>query len=207
LKYLFLDTASSHRVLALIDNNKIVYYLDENNGTDLSIKMVKIIEDAFKCVDFTINDIDKIFIGTGPGSFTGTRIGITIAKVLAWSLKIDIIPVSTLEMFASTNNISEYSVPYIDARRDYFYTGIYDNNLNAVVTDTYISKSNLEEILKKYNDKTFISYTSEFEYTIIPKPNILNIIKKHINDIPVNPHSIIPNYIKKTEAEEKLENK
>ena len=207
MKYLFLDTASSHRVLALIDNNKIVYYLDENNGTDLSIKMVKIIEDAFKFVDFTINDIDKIFIGTGPGSFTGTRIGITIAKVLAWSLKIDIIPVSTLEMFASTNNISEYSVPYIDARRDYFYTGIYDNNLNAVVTDTYISKSNLEEILKKYNDKTFISYTSEFEDTMIPKPNILNIIKKHINDTPVNPHSIIPNYIKKTEAEEKLENK
>lgn len=207
MKYLFLDTASSHRVLALIDNNKIVYYLDENNGTDLSIKMVKIIEDAFKCVDFTINDIDKIFIGTGPGSFTGTRIGITIAKVLAWSLKIDIIPVSTLEMFASTNNISEYSVPYIDARRDYFYTGIYDNNLNAVVTDTYISKSNLEVILKKYNDKTFISYTSEFEDTMIPKPNILNIIKKHINDTPVNPHSIIPNYIKKTEAEEKLENK
>ena len=144
MKYLFLDTASSHRVLALVDNEKIVYYLDENNGTDLSIKMVKIIEDAFKTVDFTIHDINKIFIGTGPGSFTGTRIGITIAKVLAWSLKIDIIPVSTLEMFASTNTSLEYNVPYIDARRDYFYVGIYDKKLNVVVPDTYISKSNLE---------------------------------------------------------------
>ena len=43
--------------------------------------------------------------------------------------------------------------------------------------------------------------------TIIPKPNILDIVNKHVNDTPVNPHSIIPNYIKKTEAEEKLENK
>ena len=207
MKYLFLDTASSDRVLALIDNGKIVYYLDESNGNDLSIKMVKLIEDAFKTVNFNIRDINKIFIGTGPGSFTGTRIGITIAKVLAWSLKIDIIPISTLEMFASTNTTSEYSVPYIDARRDCFYAGVYDKNLNVIIPDAYISKSNLEELLKKYNNKVFISYTNEFEDSVIPKPNVLDIINKHINDTPVNPHSIIPNYIKKTEAEEKLENK
>lgn len=207
MKYLFLDTASSHRILALVDNDKIVYYLDEENGTDLSIKMVQIIEDAFKNVNFTINDIDKIFIGTGPGSFTGIRIGITIAKVLAWSLKIDIIPISTLEMFASTNTKKRYNVSYIDARRDYFYAGIYDNNLNEILLDAYISKSNLVEILNKYDDKAFISYTNVFDDTTIPKPNILNIIKKHINDISVNPHSIVPNYIKKTEAEEKLDNK
>lgn len=207
VKYMLIDTSSSHRFFSLIDNDKVVYYVDEENGNDLSVKLLTIIDEAFKNVDFELKDINKIFVGTGPGSFTGIRIGITVAKVIAWSLKIDIIPFSTLEMIASTNQSSEYIIPYIDARRDYLFAAIYDKNLNAIFKDSYIHQEELNKITSKYERKTFISYDEIISSTIIPQPDILKIVHKHMNDTPVNPHTVTPNYIKKTEAEEKLEAK
>lgn len=207
MKYMFIDTSSSRLFFSLIDNDKIVYSIDKENGNDLSVKLLTIIDEAFKHVDFELGDINKIFVGTGPGSFTGIRIGITVAKVMAWSLKIDIVPFSTLEMLSSTNTSSDYIIPYIDARRNYLFAAVYDKNLNVVLKDSYISKEELDKFVSKLEEKTFVSYDTIFESSIKPQPEILKIIQKHINDVPVNPHSIVPNYIKKTEAEEKLEAK
>jgi len=75
--------------------------------------------------DIAKDEITKIIVVNGPGSFTGIRIGVTIAKVYAWTLKIDITTITSLEAMAlSSKSNTTYKVPMIDARRGYVFAGI-----------------------------------------------------------------------------------
>lgn len=188
MKYLFIDTCSNCLIISTIINDKIDYFFIDKNNNDTSSKVMKVLKDA---VD-DINTVDKIFVVNGPGSFTGIRVGVTIAKTIGFCLNIPIINLSELELLASTNTNTKYNVSLIDARRGYVYAGIYDNNLNVYLKDQYILASDI-----KYPD----NYTIIDNYDNI---DLLKIIKKHEFDNPINPHDLKPNYLKKTEAEEKL---
>ena len=188
MRYLFIDTCSNCLIISTIINDKIDYFFIDKNNNDTSSKVMKVLKDA---VD-DINTVDKIFVVNGPGSFTGIRVGVTIAKTIGFCLNIPIISLSELELLASTNTDTKYNVSLIDARRGYVYAGIYDNNLNVYLKDQYILSSN-------------INYPEN--YTIIDNYDnidLIKIIKKHEFDNPINPHDLKPNYLKKTEAEEKL---
>ena len=195
MKYLFINSATANLVVAIINNGKIVYIYDNNDGNDTSSKMMPVLDEAFKKSELKPKDIDKIFVVTGPGSFTGIRVGLTVAKVMAYSLNIPIIPISSLEVMVSGNG----GTALINARRGYVFAGSYDSNLNSLYHDSYVLMN--DHLLKPY-----VSYDSfDFE-TIKPNIDILKVVKKHENDKDVNPHLIKPNYLKLTEAEEKLNN-
>ena len=163
-----------------------------------------IIDKLFKQAKVNPREIDKIFVATGPGSFTGIRIGVTIAKIYAWTFNIKIIPVSSLEVLATTKFHGYVIVPTIDARRGYVYAGIYDKHLNVKNNDCYIK---LEKIIPD-NKKCIICSYDNFDglKTIKPNIQIAKIIKKHEKDSPIDPHMVNPTYLKLTEAEEKLQN-
>lgn len=202
MRNLFLDTSSSHVIIAIIDGDKILYLYNEEILDDMSSKIMPLIDEGFNKVNFSINDIDRIFVANGPGSFTGIRIGVTIAKTIAWALKKDIISISTLELYASTDINTEYVVPMIDARRGYVYTGVYDNNLNVIIKDQY---TNHDDFTLKLDSKyTIVSYDKILSDNI-PIPNLVKLLNKHNNDIPMIAHNVNPNYLKRTEAEEQLE--
>ncbi|MCM1053845.1 MAG: tRNA (adenosine(37)-N6)-threonylcarbamoyltransferase complex dimerization subunit type 1 TsaB [Ruminococcus sp.] len=202
MKKLFLDTSSSHVVIAILEDDDILYLYNEEILDDMSSKIMTIISEGFKTLDFSIKDIDSIYVANGPGSFTGIRIGVTIAKTIAWALKKDIISISTLELYASTDVDTKYIVPMIDARRGYVYTGIYDNNLDMIVQDQYVK---YDEFMKKLDsDYTVVSYDEQLANDI-PLPNIIKLLNKHKNDNSMVAHNVNPNYLKRTEAEEQLE--
>ena len=172
--------------------------------TDISVSIFSILDTMFKELNIMPKDIKKIFIANGPGSFTGTRIGVTIAKVYGYSLNVDLIPVSTLELLAGDVN-KDYIVPVIDARRGFVYAGIYDKDLNKIADDRYISLDKLKEELEG-KDYVLVS-CDDIAGSIKPKIDLIKVINKHEKDIPVNAHGLNPNYLKKTEAEEKLSDK
>lgn len=208
MRYLFVNTAVSVSSVALIEDRKVVSIAEEKNSNDLSSKIFFMIDKVFQDGKCKPQDLNKIFVVTGPGSFTGIRIGLAIAKTMAWTLKIDLIPISTLEMLATSEKESTMIVSLIDARRNYVYAGVYDHNLSPVIDEQYIL---LDDLLEKISSiKTvFVSY-DHFENLDIKTPTIdyLKIISKHENDIVVNCHSVNPVYLKLTEAEEKrIENK
>lgn len=193
MTYLFIDTCSNYLIISIIKNMEMIYYFNEKNDINLSSKIMPIIDESFRTTNLTINDIDKVFVVNGPGSFTGIRVGVTIAKVIGSSLNIPLIKLSELELMATTKTESNYNIPVIDARRGYVYTGMYDKDLN------------------KCRDESHMLYTDielPSSYTIIDDNNVnfdlIKIIKKHELDEPINPHALIPNYLKKTEAEENL---
>ena len=72
------------------------------------------------------SELSKIVVAKGPGSYTGVRIGVTIAKTLAWTLSIPISAVSSLETLAANGQYFDgYISPLFDARRGQVYTGLY----------------------------------------------------------------------------------
>ena len=200
MKILFLDTSSFFVTISIINNNEVVYNFQEEIRDDMSSKILPIIREGFNTLDFELKDIDKIMVVNGPGSFTGVRIGVTIAKVMAYSLKKDIITISSLEYLATTECNTEYIIPMIDARRGYYFAGVYDTNLNNIYKDNYIQLADITEYLNK---GTIVSL-NDIEGSIKPKLDVLKIVNKHIGDRSHNPHMVKPNYLKKTEAEEKL---
>ena len=206
MKYLVIDTSTPVLFLSIVEEKKVLYNFCSKIGTDLSSEFMVIIKKAFKEVDLLPNDIDKVFVSYGPGSFTGIRIGLTFAKTFCFSLKKDLIPFSTLEAFAS--NCSEnYTATLIDARRGYVFAGIYNSNLENVIKDQYIKIEDFMEKTKSFENLTFCSY-DKFEgiNTVNPKIDAIKIIDKHTNDIPMNPHKLKPMYLKNTEAEDKIKN-
>lgn len=206
MKCLVIDTSTPNLFFAIVENSNIKYIYNDLIDSDLSSKFMVIVDEAFKKCNIVPNDIDKVFISCGPGSFTGIRIGMTFAKVFCFSLKKDLIPFSSLEAFASSSTLNN-CVCLMDARRGYVYRGIYDDKLNPIFDDGYVLLSDLLLEIESLNDYNIFSY-DEFNNLNIKKPSIdaIKLINRHINDIPVNPHELKPKYLKNTEAEEKLKN-
>ena len=195
---LFLDTCNKNIVIGLLEDNKLIdktVYINDNN---LSEKLLPSIKELLDKNNIRVNNLNRIYVSVGPGSFTGIRIGLTVAKVMSWSLKIDIIPISSLEAIASTDSDYNYICPMIDARRGYVYASLYDKELNNIIKDQYIKQEDFTNLLKDYKYE-IVSYESDNK----PILNIEKIVAKHVNDKSINPHKLNPIYLKLTEAEEK----
>lgn len=205
MRYLFIDTSSSFCYIALIKDNELISFFNEEIKTDMASRVLPIIDNILNGSNTNLKDLNKIFVINGPGSFTGIRVGITIAKTLAWSLNIDVIPLSSLELLATTNTNKKYVVPMIDARRGNVFGAIYDKELNVIKEDQFVNIKQL--LIDVDNDYELVSQDVKNLDTIKPNIDVIKIIKKHENDYPINPHNLNPNYLKLTEAEEsKLRN-
>ena len=195
MMYLLIDTSLKYPTVSIIEDDKVLYLFHEEINSDMSSKIMPIIDKGFKSINKKVDDIDKIFVVNGPGSFTGIRIGVTIGKTIAWALKKEIVTISSLEFMATTDAGTKYIVPIIDARRGNVFSGIYDKDLNIIKEDKLINLENLKKSID--SNYTIVSYESNNV-----KVDVLKIINKHKNDRSLNPHSVNPNYLKLTEAEE-----
>ena len=205
---LYLDTSSSFLYTAIKKDDEIIAEIKEKLDNNLSKFALSRIEGMFKIKNISYDEIDKIIVVNGPGSFTGIRIGLTIAKTLAWAKKIPIVPISSLEAMAlSADSSHNYVVPAIDARRNFLYASIYDNkNKSFIMNEKYISIDTLNVALGNlYGDVVFITNDKlDINYDIEPyDPKIDVLIDKFKDREAINPHSIDANYLKLTEAEEK----
>ncbi len=198
MKYLFINSATATLVVAIIIDDVVAYIYNKETGKDMSSTIMPVIEEAFQKTNLTPQDLDKIFVTTGPGSFTGIRVGLTVAKTMAWTLNIPIVPISSLEVIASTPN-TKNNIALIDARRGYVFAGVYDNNLNVIEEDKHILLDDIN------TDGTYVSYDNFGG--LKPQIDVLKVIKKHKQDIGENPHTVNPKYLKLTEAEENLNKK
>lgn len=199
---LFLNTSVDFLSVAIVKDDVVLdsFYTKLNN--DLSKITLSVIDDMLNRLSISKRDINRIVCVSGPGSFTGLRIGVTIAKVWAYSLNIDIVGVSSLYVLA-TGVEGDYIVPIIDARRGYVYAGIYDKNYNVVMEDCYIS---LEELSNRVSELDSFVYVSSngFNDSIEYSPNIERVFKYLNRDNVSDSFSFVPNYLKRVEAEEKL---
>lgn len=205
MRILYLDTSSSFLYSALIDNNVLLDEIKEELNQNLSTQALFKIEEMFHKNNILPNSIEKIIVVNGPGSFTGVRIGITIAKTYAWCLNIPVIAISSLEAMAvSSKSKVDFKVPIIDARRNYVYSSIFDSNYNSILKGQYIKLDALKVAVKSLGDNFVFVSSDDFEFPHEKyDPDILKIVKIFSSRECVNPHLLDANYLKLTEAEEK----
>lgn len=209
MKYFYIDTSSSYLYIGLSNDDYLIESTKKKLNTDLSKYALQEVANLFHKANIEPKEIDKIIVVSGPGSFTGIRIGMTIAKIFSWSLKKEIISITSLDAMSISTKSSKIKVPIIDARRGYVYAGIYEDD-KVILKNQYIK---LDELIKKLNllNKEYIYITNDekikLENTIKYNPDIFEIINKFKNKKAINPHLIEPTYFKLTEAEEKQGNK
>lgn len=206
MKILYIDTTTSYLYIGITRDGKLIEEEKKDYGKSLSSVALKKISEILDNNNLKPNDIDKIIVVNGPGSFTGIRVGVTIAKTYAYSLNKKITTITSLEAMAlSSKKNTDYVVPIIDARRGYVYGAILDKWANIILKPQYISlealKSAVNNLIGSYQ---YIS-NQKFDDLDIEAydPDILKIINTFENKEEVNPHAVNPIYLKLTEAEEK----
>ena len=196
---------------------------DSENGviaeTSLSVKknhsniVMPIIDNLFKISDLTINDIDKIAVAIGPGSFTGVRIALGIAKGLAMALNKPLIAINELDILEAIASGNENEIiPLIDARKE----RVYYKYQNKYVDDYLINLISNFDKNKKYvfvGDGA-INYTNILKdnlgenaivlpmYNSFPRASILSELA--INKEEANIYTLEPEYISKSRAEKNI---
>ena len=196
---LFIDTSMMNVSISIVKDDKILSIIQEEIPNEHSKYATNYVKKVIDEAGIDANDVDNILVVNGPGSFTGVRVGVTVAKMIGWALKKDIIPLSSLELLATTEIDATNHIGVIDARRGYVFAGIYDSSLNRIMEDKYMPLADLEVYL---SDGKLISY-DKLDGVTEPVIDIAKIVEKHINDKPINAHALKPNYLKLTEAEEK----
>ena len=205
MRYLYIDTSSSFLYSGIVEDNNLLTTISEQMDNDLSRITLAKISEMFESANLKPNDIDKIIVVNGPGSFTGIRVGITIAKTYAWGLNKDITTISSLEAMSTSVDTDKLKVPMIDARRNYVYAQVFDEE-KVVVKGSHIKLDELLNKIKELGKDACVITNDELEvpYEIKEyKPDILKIVEKYKDREKINPHSVNPDYLKLTEAEEK----
>ncbi|WP_339126580.1 tRNA (adenosine(37)-N6)-threonylcarbamoyltransferase complex dimerization subunit type 1 TsaB [Fusobacterium nucleatum] len=193
---------------------------DSENGviaeTSLSVKknhsniVMPIIDNLFKISDLTINDIDKIAVAIGPGSFTGVRIALGIAKSLAMALNKPLIAINELDILEAIASGNENEIiPLIDARKE----RVYYKYQNKYVDDYLINLTSNFDKNKKYifvgdgaiNYKNILKDNLGENAIILPMynsfPRASILCELAINKEEANIYTLEPEYISKSRAE------
>lgn len=204
MRYLYIDTSSSYLYTAIVENRKLLSEIKEDFGQSLSEVALPKIASMFENTNLEAKDINKIIVVDGPGSFTGIRIGITIAKVYAWSLNIPITTITSLEAMSLSSEEEKIHVPMINARRGYVYTAIYDKDYNELLKPQHIKLEELQEKLETMDEYEYISNDKFDGINNIKEynPNLEKVVNYFKDKDSVNPHAVNPEYLKLTAAEE-----
>lgn len=206
MRILYIDTSSSYLYTAIVEDNKLLGEVKEEFGQSLSEVALPKIVSVFIENNIKPEQIDKIIVVNGPGSFTGIRIGITIAKVYSWSLNIPITTITSLEAMMLSNEKNAYKVPVIDARRQYVFGAIYDSNNRQILKPQHIKIEDLKQEMASLDNYVVITNNEDLEEDFdnieAYNPNILKIVEYFKDKEPINPHAVNPDYLKLTEAEE-----
>jgi tRNA threonylcarbamoyl adenosine modification protein YeaZ len=145
MKTLFISTYNEIITIGLLFNDKLKVQKQEISSRNHSIYTVPLIDETLKEANINVHDLDEILVINGPGSFTGVRLGITVAKTLAYTLKIPIKEISSLEALSASNKENNKIVIISDSKGKYY--GIFANN--KLIEMNYLADDDFELIKNK----------------------------------------------------------
>jgi tRNA threonylcarbamoyladenosine biosynthesis protein TsaB len=215
---LSLDSSSVTASVALTDGEKVIKTEFINAGlthSETLLPMVKRVMDGYN-----FSDLDAIAVSAGPGSFTGVRIGVATVKGLAFNADIPCISVSTLEAIAY-NFTDENAVicAVMDARRMQFYNALFkveNGVVQRICDDRAISIDDLRKELIGYNnviiagDGAQLCYDNiELDNVTLAKEdvryqNVVGVAKASVGKEKISPASLMPVYLRLSQAEREL---
>jgi tRNA threonylcarbamoyladenosine biosynthesis protein TsaB len=222
MKVLSIDTSNYVLGIGLLDGETVMGEYISNIKKNHSVRVMPAIQTLMEECNIKPAELSKIVVAEGPGSYTGVRIGVTIAKTMAWSLEIPLSGVSSLEVAAASAGryFDGHVSPFFDARRGQIYTGLYKfenqllqtvkndqlvmsadwvKQLNEMDSRILFTSNDLklhEEVIKgELGDKAVFAAVTELN----PRPAELALLGRDKEGVDL--HTFVPNYIRLAEAE------
>jgi tRNA threonylcarbamoyl adenosine modification protein YeaZ len=150
--YVSLLTEKSFITSEIIENHNEKYH-----SAFLIPTIVKILKEN----NLTMQDIDVIGTNVGPGSFTGIRACVTVARVIAQQLNCLTIGVNSLEILSKINKSASKTIVILDARKNQYYTAVYENGIEIKQPEL----TNADDVLKmSLSESTIISDESTHKF-------------------------------------------
>ena len=154
---LLIDTSNQPLSVALMQNDEVLAEITTDSKQNHSVQLMPAISQLFEQSKIAKQKLDAIIVAEGPGSYTGLRIGVTVAKTLAYALNVKLYGVSSLKALAATiDHTDKLLVPVFDARRQAVYTGI------------PVAKWSISDYFRRsiYVDRSIASFFRRFKPTI-----------------------------------------
>lgn len=215
MKVLGFDTSTMTTSVSIIEDENMLALYSLQGSVYHSESLSDMVNNILNKFDFDLSQIDLISVGIGPGSFTGIRIGLTFAKVMAQVLKKDIVAVSSLKACAIKEDGLVGSI--IDARRGLIYACLMEDG-KVLMDDTIIELEKFKDIigdrkitLQGVDAKKFIH---EFKNAKLGKELQMNAyyiallgLKKFKEVGGDDFYKLVPNYLKLSQAEKNYADK
>ncbi len=134
-RLLLLETSGAICSVCISYGNAVVSLQESTESFTHASEVTLLIEKAMKAADWEMKDLDAVVVSNGPGSYTGLRVGLSVAKGLCFGLGIPLIAVSSLDAladFAQAAYPDGLYFPMIDARRMEVYMGGYDVAMKSI---------------------------------------------------------------------------
>ena len=199
MNYLAIDT-SSHRLIVTVKFNEKQYsFFNEDCAFSHSVMLNKTIESVLNEAGADFSDMDFFACALGPGSFTGIRIGVSAIKAFSYATGKPVLGVTSFEELAY-NTQRKKTLALIDANNSNFYGQLF---VDGVAGEPFFA--DIDFIRKEYNGYEIIADVAlEGAYT--PKDYLdgfIRSIEDNLNRISEDRETLVPLYVKKSQAEEK----
>ena len=188
---LIIDTSTKYLYIALVKDDVVLsekIFEGSKNHAGNSVYQIDLLLKEF---NLKTSDLDNVYCGYGPGSYTGVRISVTIAKMLASFLDVNLYKVSSLFLAGSGYDNKNVAVMF-DARRGNSFCGCYGENY---IEDKLRSN---EDFLNQVNSYDGLIIVNESNFKVNPLKVIENAVK--VEDV----EAFVPSYLRITEAEYNL---
>ncbi|QZT35799.1 tRNA (adenosine(37)-N6)-threonylcarbamoyltransferase complex dimerization subunit type 1 TsaB [Halosquirtibacter xylanolyticus] len=154
-----IETATEICSVCLSKDGVVTHIKENKEGLNHANLLTVFIEDILKEADIKATDLDAVAVSSGPGSYTGLRIGVSAAKGICYGANIPLISISTLQAMANhaatsqeekTNNTLYASL--IDARRMEVFSAFYDieNNIQRQINADIIDEESYRDMLEQH---------------------------------------------------------
>lgn len=177
-----IETATTSCSIALVKNGQVLGFKEINQRNIHAEVITLFIEELINTAGYTYNDIDAMAVSSGPGSYTGLRIGVSTAKGLCFALDKPLIAIETLTAMANgaiTMNLAgdddTLLCPMIDARRMEVYTAVFNaagGRITATVAEI-IDSNSFKDLLKSHKMLFFGDGADKCRTVLGETPNAL----------------------------------
>ncbi len=208
-RYLAIETSSPRLTLALGDERKVVGAYRGTQDWRHADSLFEGIQKLLKKARWTVQSLSGVAVSVGPGSFTGIRIGLAVARALGQFLQVPVVGVSSLEiMAAGEKKRAPWLAPQIDALRGQIFTALYQRDssgaLRTVLPETMVVPADWLKIIKPKTKRESI-WISPLKGCYPEAEVLLGLARPRFAKAGTKSYkTVLPLYIRKSSAEERL---
>lgn len=193
---LVMDTSNSYLAVGLFKDNMCLEAFQEKGSRRQSEKAIPTLKEVLDRHHIALKDVNEMIITSGPGSYTGVRVAMTIAKTLAAVSDVRIKSVSSLAAYAGMNQ----ALSVIDARGHKVFVGVYENGL-PLIKEQVVVLEDFAQLRAEYGDFELVGEIGclgldEKECDLCANIYALGQMANPIENVDL----LVPTYIKDVEA-------